>query len=152
MHIESARPKLAPITSFVSPTVYSDPLICAPRVKINVMPIPAIYTCKHGIYKAFQKTAFCIVSFYSGNIRDLLYYSSFHTITPSGMFCYLPGILSLFAIWKKFTVPCNNYPVSVRILLNIYINAEINGTHNGITALFVDDFLNCRTIGIEHLM
>ena len=87
------------------------------------------------IYKAFQKTAFCIVGFYSGNIRDLLYYSSFHTIIPSGKFCYLPGILSLLAIGKKFTVPCNNYPVSVRILLNIYINAEINGAHNGIAII-----------------
>ena len=58
MHIESARPKLAPITSFVSPTVYSDPLICAPRVKINVMPIP-IYTPANMEYtKHFKKLLF----------------------------------------------------------------------------------------------
>ena len=42
--------------------------------------------------------------------------------------------------------------VSILIYNHVTIKAKINGTHNGVSTLLVNEVLQCGTVRVDHLM
>lgn len=65
----------------------------------------------------------------------------------------LPGIFSFLRIGQQLSVKFDDHPViSIAVLGHIHIQPEIDGAHDGISALFMDDILDGRAIGVDDLV
>lgn len=65
----------------------------------------------------------------------------------------LPWILTFLCIWQELSVKLDdNSVVAICILCHIHIKSKINGTHNGVAALLMDDVLDRRAVCIDDLM